>query len=242
MARPSFLDQNLLSKIGRKIGKSSTDLQPIRGMVARRASKLGISSEAALVLIAGEHGIGTAAYLRTLDSSKQAEIRDSRSFFVQQPSRPAQPSHNSRPSDGKPMTDRELWKAATESLIQDGELKDRCQDLLLAKRNFDRAINQATLVLEDRIREKAKPQTKLVGEALVNFAFKEDLTRTVLQVKGGDSDDQRGCTQILRGVVPLLRNKTHHHIVDDFSRGDALRVCGFIDVLLRIVDDSVKVS
>src|SRR5208282_3892567 len=127
-------------------------------------------------------------------------------------------------------------------LIQDNELRDRCGDILLASSKFDRPINQATQVLEDRIRKKAQPNLvgkKLVGEALVNFAFNEDLSKTVLQVND-DPEDQRGFTQILRELVPAFRNKTHHHILNNLSREEAMRVCGFIDVLLRVVDGTTK--
>jgi hypothetical protein len=96
----------------------------------------------------------------------------------------------------------------------------------MASSNFDRAINQATQILEDRIRTKAQPPQKLTGEKLVGYSFK---------------DDQRGFTQILRGIVPAFRNLTHHHIIDRVSREEAMRVCGFVDVLLRVVDNSVKV-
>ncbi len=137
---------------------------------------------------------------------------------------------------------RALLKSAIEYLIQDPALIERCTDNLIGRRNFDIAINQATLVLEDRIRNKAHPTKKLVGEPLINFAFNEDISKTVLQVAGNDADDQRGFTQILRGIVPTFRNKTHHHIIKTFSREDAMRVCGFIDVLLRVVDNSVKVK
>ena len=132
-------------------------------------------------------------------------------------------------------------RSAIEYLIQDIELLDRCQDILMASSNFDRPVNQATLVLEDRIRKKSQPPTQQTGENLVNFAFKEDLTKTILQIAGKDPDDQRGFTQILRGIVPAFRNRTHHHVTNNFSREEAMRVCGFIDVLLRVVDASIKV-
>jgi len=134
-----------------------------------------------------------------------------------------------------------VLNAAIDYLLQDTELQQRCGDLLRAKSNFDRAISQATLILEDRIRKKAKPATRLVGENLVGHAFNADLKRTVLKISN-DSDDQRGFIFILKGVVPAFRNRTHHHVTDKFSRGEALRVCGFIDVLLRVVDNSVKVK
>jgi uncharacterized protein (TIGR02391 family) len=128
---------------------------------------------------------------------------------------------------------------ATRHLLQDPALRARCLDLLAAGSRYDRAINQATLVLEDRIRRKAKPPTAMTGEPLVNFAFKEDLSKTALQVASGQSDDQRGLTQILRGIVPAFRNHTHHHVSDSFSQEEAILVVGFIDVLLRVIDNSI---
>src|SRR5208283_6209604 len=71
------------------------------------------------------------------------------------------------------MSKRILLKAAIDYLIQDDELRDRCGDILLASSKFDRPINQATLVIENRIRRKAQPSRRLVGEDLVNFAFKD---------------------------------------------------------------------
>jgi uncharacterized protein (TIGR02391 family) len=111
----------------------------------------------------------------------------------------------------------------------------------MANSHFDRAINQATLVLEDRIRNQAQPTAKLVGENLVGYAFNEDMAKTVLRVASKEQEDQRGFTQILRGIVPAFRNKTHHHIIRTFTREDAMRVVGFIDVLLSVVDKSQKV-
>ena len=77
---------------------------------------------------------------------------------------------------------------------------------------------------------------------MISYAFNEDQAKSLLQVESGDSDDQRGFTQILRGVVPAFRNKSHHHIIDSLSREDAMRVVGFIDVLLRVVDNSTKTT
>jgi uncharacterized protein (TIGR02391 family) len=125
-------------------------------------------------------------------------------------------------------------------MIQDEHLRSRCAPVLVGNRNFDIAINQATLVLEDRIRKRSGATGKLVGENLVNFAFNEDLGKTLLRVASGDPHDQRGFTQILRGIVPAFRNKTHHHLIDGLTREEALRVCGFIDTLLRVVDGSVR--
>jgi hypothetical protein len=231
-----------MSKIAKKIGKR--DIIAVNKRVSARAAKLGISPEASLILLAKEHGIGTSTYQRKLDGMKQAEVRDALPAFFAPVSRSGASAGKTRnPARAKSTVSKKAsLRFAIEYLIQDNELQSRCVDILMAPTNFDRPINQATLVLEDRIRKKAQPTAKLVGENLVGFAFNEQIPKTVLRVASNDADDQRGFTQILRGIVPAFRNVTHHHIMKGFSREEALRVCGFIDVLLRVVDNSVKVK
>ena len=71
--------------------------------------------------------------------------------------------------------------------IQDEPLKARCADLLSAPANFDRVINQATLVLEDRIRTKSGSTSGAVGVGLVNEAIKADPQSSIIRF----SDDLR---------------------------------------------------
>lgn len=241
MARPRILDSKIMSKVAKKLGKKN--ITAINGMVSRKASQLGISAEAALIILAKENGVGTSTYQRNLDATKQAEVRDALPALFASSPKTATNGLQTKNKRSSGTTKRASLKSAIEYLIQDQELRDRCEDILLASSKFDRPINQATLVLEDRIRNKALPTNKkLVGEPLVNFSFNEDLSKTVLQVASNDADDQRGFTQILRGLVPTFRNKTHHHVIKTFSREEAMRVCGFIDVLLRVVDNSVKLK
>ena len=240
MARPRILDKKIMSKIAKKLGKKN--IISINGMVSHKASQLGISAEAALIILAKENGIGTSTYQRNLDAIKKAEVRDALPILFVPDSRTINSNRQTKNKKTSHISKRASLKSAIEYLIQDQILIDRCVDNLLGHRNFDIAINQATLVLEDRIRNKAQPTKKLVGEPLVNFAFNENLSKTILQVASNDSDDQRGFTQILRGIVPTFRNKTHHHLIKTFSKEDAMRVCGFIDVLLRIADNSVKIK
>ena len=229
------LDKKLLDKISDKLGIQQ---RAVNVKVSKKARKLGISSEAALVLLARELGIGTATYQRKLNPSIQTEVREALPLMfaktVKNAKKKAIPVKSTRAQRSiSPV------KLAIEYLIEDKELSDRCKDILLARSHFDRPINQATLVLEDRIRKKSKPPTSMVGVKLVNYAFNEDLSKTVLQISG-DADEQRGFTSIIRGVVPAFRNRTHHHVINSFTQKEALRVCAFIDVLLRIVDNSIK--
>lgn len=241
MARTCILDQKLLAKIASKLNKG--DLKKVRVLVSKKASKLGISPEAALIILAKKHGIGTSTYQRNLDVTKQAEVRGALPAIFA-PARATNRAGKTKNGNGaRPAVSRKAsLKLAIEYLIGDQELQSRCQDILMASANFDRPINQATLVLEDRIRKKAQPSQRLVGENLVGYAFNERIPGTVLRVASNDPDDQRGVTQILRGIIAAFRNKTHHHIINSFSREEAMRVCGFIDVLLRVVDNSVVSS
>ncbi len=239
MARPRILDEKIMCKIAKKIGKR--DVVAINQMVSNKAAKLGISAEAALILLAKQYGVGFSTYQRKLDPTKQAEVRDALPIVFAQNIRGKSGVLSKSSKVVQTTTKRTALKFAIDYLIQDQELKSRCTDILLASSNFDRPINQATLILEDRIRRKAQPKQKLVGENLVGYAFNEDLSKTVLVVASNDPEDQRGFTQILRGIVPAFRNKTHHHVITNFSREDAIRVCGFIDVLLRVVDGASKI-
>lgn len=122
--------------------------------------------------------------------------------------------------------------------LVDEELKSRCSDLLSALNNFDRVINQATLLLEDRIRKKSG-LNNLAGIELVNKAINSDHTKTILQLSD-EPDEHEGFSHICRGIVLSFRNPTHHKIVAGITREDALKICAFIDKLLQIVDSSKK--
>lgn len=56
--------------------------------------------------------------------------------------------------------------------LEDEELRKRCADILLGQNSFDRAVSQATMVLEERIRRKAKDASSLTGTQLVNTYVK----------------------------------------------------------------------
>jgi hypothetical protein len=124
--------------------------------------------------------------------------------------------------------------------IADEELKSRCSDILSSPGNFDRVINQATLVLEDRIRTKSKNKDGLVGVQLVNKVLNTDLSKSILKVSE-NADEHEGICHICRGIMLSFRNLTHHFVTDKFSREDALKLVAFIDNLLQMVDNS-KVS
>lgn len=123
--------------------------------------------------------------------------------------------------------------------INDDELRERCSDILTAPGNFDRVINQATQVLEDRIRKKSGLLGNNTGTKLVNTALNADIDKTILEVST-NKEEHEGVCHICRGIMLAFRNPTHHHLTDQYSREDALKFCAFIDNILFLIDHSKK--
>jgi uncharacterized protein (TIGR02391 family) len=138
------------------------------------------------------------------------------------------------------LNDRVIVAGSLASSIKDAELKARCLDIIASPGPYDRAINQATQILEDRIKNKSGI-TDLIGEELINKVFKDKPEESVLIVKAG-REEHSGFSHLCRGVIRAFRNPTHHKLSDDFAQEDALKFCGFIDILLNIVDSSKKQS
>lgn len=235
---PEKLDVKLKQKVASALGKK--DLNDVTKLAYKKASRLGISSEAGLVLLARDLNIGTSVYQRKLPAAIQAEIRESLPSLVTPPRPSKNKTASGKTTKSKPSSSTKAGLSAmVEYLITDPVLFARCQDILLAPRNFDRPVGQATQVLENRIRTKSGLPKRFFGENLVNNAFNEQISKSLLVVQSNDDDDQRGFTQILRGFVPFYRNPTHHSL-DPLSREEAIAVCAFINGLLEKVDSCTK--
>lgn len=124
--------------------------------------------------------------------------------------------------------------------LHDKELRDRCLDLLKLDSKFDRVVNQATQVFEDRIRIKAEMNQKSQGVDLINKVLNGDLSKTILKISN-DPDEHEGFCHIARGTILNFRNPSHHQLTDKVTREQALKICGFIDVLLSMLDKAEKV-
>lgn len=116
--------------------------------------------------------------------------------------------------------------------LEDEEVRKRCADILLGQNSFDRAVNQATEVLEERIRRKVKDVSDLTATQLVNTYVKAKPEESKI-VFSSDSDEQAGFSNVLRGMMLAFRNTTHHSPSDTWTREDALKVCAFVDYLLK---------
>ncbi len=132
------LDQKLLQKIGEKLDRPKP---AINKMVSARAKKHRISSESALVIIASELGIGTAIFQRNLDAAKQDEIRDVIAQSAKSVPRLTPVNGKARKVKSNRNYSKSELKRAVESVIQDGQLRSRCIDILLGKK-WSRFVGQ----------------------------------------------------------------------------------------------------
>lgn len=123
--------------------------------------------------------------------------------------------------------------------IEDLELQKRCGDILLvATGAFDRVINQATQILEDRIKKKANLQnTNLIGLPLVSKSIHSKIEHTILKFSD-DNNVQESYAELFKGIIGTYRNSTHHGLEYECTREDALKFCAYIDFLLKELDKS----
>jgi uncharacterized protein (TIGR02391 family) len=121
--------------------------------------------------------------------------------------------------------------ASVEGFIEDPELRERCGDLLVAGGKFDRAIREAAVVLEDRVRSGVGGSDK-VGVPLMEYAFGQANPKLRLS---RNPREQLGAMQLYAGAMAFFRNPTGHNLKDTYTREDAVRFVAMIDLLLALI-------
>jgi uncharacterized protein (TIGR02391 family) len=104
---------------------------------------------------------------------------------------------------------------------------------LYARGSYDTAIREALLILEVRIRAKAKLTAADYGQDLIAKAFRPDvgiLTDTTLE-----KAEQVGLLNIMQGVFGHLRNPVSHRHAGT-QPVPCAEIIQFVNYLLRIVD------
>jgi len=229
------LDQGLLGKIAEKTRKP---IKYVREQTSRRASRSGIASEAALVLWAMDLRIGITRVLARLEPHIQAQVHSAQS------SKPT--SERPRPRASSEQTPdihqlQDPFPEAIDLLLRDEQLRGRCGDLLRKKKYLDRPMREATTILESRIRQLAGITDNRKPEDLVNSALNPDPTKAIL-VLGTVPSDQAGLHSLCKGVVLAYRHRAHHRLSEDVGREEALKFCGFVDLLLALLAKTTKRS
>lgn len=116
--------------------------------------------------------------------------------------------------------------------ISDSQLRERCQDLLAASDHYDRAVREACVILEDRVRSVSGADKTDIGSDLMAKAFRPN--GGLLRLSSIPAE-QVGAMELYRGTMSFFRNATGHHLVDTWTQEDAARFIGWIDLLLKIL-------
>jgi uncharacterized protein (TIGR02391 family) len=221
------LDPRLLAKLAKKTGKSAKYL---REQISRRSGRQGISSEAALVLWCRRAGIGATTFLNKQPTFVRDEVRTSASSssattMYDHAEKAQSRTKNSRRKPG--------FGPVVDVVLEDQQLRDRCRDLLTARKNFDRAFREATTVFDDRLKKVSGIQ-KMNPQDLIGKALNPDPQKAVLEVST-ERQEQEGFYSMCKGIMLTFRNRTHHSLSDKMTRQDAIKFCGFVDSLLAIL-------
>jgi uncharacterized protein (TIGR02391 family) len=129
---------------------------------------------------------------------------------------------------------RFTWMLHARSKIRDSDLRRRCADLLAADSDHDRAISAATIVLEDRVRERSGAAPSLIGDDLMRWAFEGPTPRIPL---AAHPTEQWGALNVYRGIAAFYRNGTAHRVrAEDFDPEEAARIVSWVDHLLGLID------
>jgi hypothetical protein len=121
--------------------------------------------------------------------------------------------------------------------IEDAQLKSRCSDLLSVVDHFDRVINQATQVLEDRVRKKIPSLEEKTGMALFGKAINPEPSKSMI-VFSSNPSEQEGYANLFKGLMGTFRNQSHHKFLETVTREQALQICAFIDNMLAALESA----
>lgn len=121
------------------------------------------------------------------------------------------------------------------TLIADEELRRRCLDLLIADAHYDRVIREASVILENRVRQTIGAAPDLVGVALMDQGFRQESPKIRLS---DVPNEQTGAHHLYRGIIAFFRNSTGHHVSEEYSQEDALRFLVMVDLLLGLITRS----
>jgi uncharacterized protein (TIGR02391 family) len=222
------LDPRLLAKLAKKTGKSA---QYLREQISRKASKQGISSEAVLVLWCRRMDIGATTFLNRQPDFVRDEVRGASTGIGDK--FPGAQHTGTAPFKKRKMLGKPAFGPIVDIVLQDGQLRDRCRDLLTATKNFDRVFREATTVFDDRLKKLSGIQ-RMKPQDLIGKALSPDPQKAVLEISA-EKEEQEGFYSICKGVLLVFRNTTHHTLSDKMTREDALKFCGFVDALLTVL-------
>jgi hypothetical protein len=129
--------------------------------------------------------------------------------------------------------------------IQDTELRKRCLDLFAQFREegahdrLDTVVNEATRILEDRLRSLTGAPATCTGVDLARYGFAVPDQR--LNVSDLPAE-QEAAHLLYRGVFGFIRNSVHHRLVETLQPERVLQIVGMIDYLISVAESARRAA
>lgn len=130
-------------------------------------------------------------------------------------------------------------RAAIDTLLSDTELRKRCSDLLKGRGPYDRAIREATTILDARLKKLGGITTYMNPADVVGKVLSPDPNKAIIKVST-EAAEQEGMFNICKGLTLAFRGPLHHALKDHMTRPEALKFCGFVDILLGVFTEAAK--
>lgn len=123
--------------------------------------------------------------------------------------------------------------------IRDPALRNRCLDLFAQFREdgqhdrLDTVVNEATRILEDRLRSLSNAPPNCVGVDLAKEAFALPNPRLIVSDIAAEQDSAH---LLYRGVFGFVRNSAHHRLLGTLQPERVLQVVGMVDYLISVAE------
>ncbi|MDD5083435.1 MAG: hypothetical protein PHT88_00670 [Candidatus Moranbacteria bacterium] len=120
------------------------------------------------------------------------------------------------------------------AMTSDSILKSRLRSILSDKDvNLDAAYREITVILEDRLRKKSGLTEAFIGRGLIGKALTPGASILVY------ADPLSHCHSLCCIVHDLLRNPSHHKLIDGITKQELLRAVMYTDDALSKIDKLV---
>jgi uncharacterized protein (TIGR02391 family) len=129
--------------------------------------------------------------------------------------------------------------------ILDTQLKERCLDLFQQFKedgNYERldtVVNEASRIVEDRLRLVSGADATLVGMELTKFAFGGENPKLAVSTI---SSEQESVHLLFRGYFGFIRNQVHHRLINEMASERVLQIIALSDYLIHLIENAKQVG
>lgn len=119
------------------------------------------------------------------------------------------------------------------SAVFDDALVARCFKLF-ENEQYQSAIQNATIVVEERIRAVTGLSDETVGTDLMKKAFAPNHGEVTI---GETQSEKEGVLHLYLGAFLTFRNPSHHRFLDDLNEAEAYSILCFLNLLLLLIGE-----